>query len=100
MSEHQRGTSTSRFGVSRRESHDSSDFYARFRPPVLDNSEDVHGPLDLDEPLRCGDSRDMDLPDNSVALVVTSPPYFVGKEYEDALGQGHIPGTYLDYLRM
>jgi len=100
MSEHPRGTSTSRFGVSRRESHDSSDFYARFRPPVLDNSEDVHGPLDLDEPLRCGDSREMDLPDNSVALVVTSPPYFVGKEYEDALGQGHIPATYLDYLQM
>ena len=27
------GTSTSRFGVGKRESHDATDFYARFRPP-------------------------------------------------------------------
>jgi site-specific DNA-methyltransferase (adenine-specific) len=39
-----------------------------------------------------------DIPDSSVALVVTSPPYFVGKEYEEALGQGGIPATYLEYL--
>ena len=26
-----------------------------------------------------------ELPDNSVALVVTSPPYFVGKDYEQDL---------------
>ena len=38
--------------------------------------------------------------DNSVALVVTSPPYFVGKEYEEAIGQGHIPADYVEYLRM
>jgi site-specific DNA-methyltransferase (adenine-specific) len=35
-----------------------------------------------------------------VALVVTSPPYYSGKEYEQALGQGHIPGSYLEYLEM
>ncbi|MBI2864496.1 MAG: site-specific DNA-methyltransferase, partial [Chloroflexi bacterium] len=40
------------------------------------------------------------IPDNSVALVVTSPPYFVGKEYEEAMGQGHVPATYLEYLHM
>jgi len=28
------------------------------------------------------DSRDVVLPDESVALVITSPPYFVGREYE------------------
>ena len=38
--------------------------------------------------------------DNSVALVVTSPPYFVGKEYEEAVGQGHIPADYVDFLAM
>lgn len=43
----------------------------------------------------CGDVKD-----NSVALVVTSPPYFVGKEYEQAVGHGHVPGSYLDYLKM
>jgi site-specific DNA-methyltransferase (adenine-specific) len=95
-----KGTSTSAFGVGRRENHDASDFYARFRPPTLSDSEHVHGPVDLGDPLRCKDARDIDLPDDSVALVVTSPPYFAGKEYEAALGRGHIPATYLDYLQM
>ena len=35
---------------------------------------------------------------NSVALVVTSPPYFAGKEYERSLGQNGVPGTYFEYL--
>ncbi len=48
-----------------------------------------------------GDSRDMvDVADASVALVVTSPPYFAGKDYEAVLGHGHVPADYLDYLRM
>lgn len=47
------------------------------------------------------DSRDLGfLPDACVALVVTSPPYFVGKEYEAALGSGHVPGSYVEYLAM
>ena len=41
-----------------------------------------------------------DVHDNSVALVVTSPPYFAGKEYELALGEGGIPENYLEYLGM
>ena len=49
----------------------------------------------------CGDSRSMGkVADRSVALVVTSPPYFAGKAYEEELGEGHIPGSYLDYLEM
>jgi site-specific DNA-methyltransferase (adenine-specific) len=48
-----------------------------------------------------GDSRHMTaIDDASVALVVTSPPYFAGKEYEADLGQGHVPATYAEYLRM
>ena len=47
------------------------------------------------------DARDMhELPDNSVALVVTSPPYFAGKAYEEALGEGSIPADYIEYLKM
>src|SRR4051812_41437607 len=38
--------------------------------------------------------------DNPVALGVTSPPYFAGKEYETALGEGHVPATYAEYLAM
>ena len=51
-----------------------------------------------------GDSRDMDssgdIADASVALVVTSPPYFAGKAYEEALGTDGIPADYLEYLGM
>ena len=94
------GTSTSPFGVGRRESHDASGFYARFRPPEVSADAEV---VDFtpDPPLVCGDARAMDdLKPNCVALVVTSPPYFAGKEYEAALGAGHVPATYLDYLAM
>lgn len=70
-----RGTATSRFGVGRRESHDASEFYARFRAPEVTGEDRVVGPFDLGEPLRCADARALDLPDGSVALVVTSPPY-------------------------
>ena len=41
-----------------------------------------------------------DVADDSVALVVTSPPYYAGKEYEQAVGQGHVPASYVDYLKM
>lgn len=41
-----------------------------------------------------------EVPDKSVALVVTSPPYFVGKEYEQLVGGGAVPATYLEYLEM
>jgi site-specific DNA-methyltransferase (adenine-specific) len=46
-----------------------------------------------------GDARHMDeVPESSVALVVTSPPYFAGKEYEESLGEHGVPATYLEYL--
>jgi site-specific DNA-methyltransferase (adenine-specific) len=93
-------TSTSRFGVGRRESHDSTDFYARFTPPVLADDKLLRKPSRLDEILE-GDARRMaEVDDASVALVVTSPPYFAGKEYEAALGEGHVPASYFDYLGM
>jgi DNA modification methylase len=93
-------TATSRFGVSRRESHDASEFYARFRAPEVTADDRVAGSVDIGEPLRCADARALDLPDGCVALVVTSPPYFAGKEYEAALGEGAIPASYLEYLGM
>jgi site-specific DNA-methyltransferase (adenine-specific) len=93
-----RSTSTSAFGVSKREGHDASGFYSRFTPPALSPDSEVAPYRALDK-LIVGDSRRMDeVPDSSVALVVTSPPYFAGKEYEESLGQDGIPGTYLEYL--
>lgn len=97
-----RGTETSSFGVGRRESHDSSKFYARFSPPELSDDDSTTPPVVRDEIFlgRAQDMTDSQVADGSVALVVTSPPYFAGKEYEEALGQGHVPATYFDYLEM
>lgn len=97
-----RGTSTSNFGVGRRENHDSSGFYERFGAPVLsDDDEVVRLSEDQLDRIWVHDAREMpELPDNSVALVVTSPPYFAGKAYEEALGEGHIPADYVEYLDM
>ena len=75
-------TRTRKFGAGNRESHDASDFYARFTPPELSDDETVN-PCVVADQLIVGDARDMSaVDDNSVALVVTSPPYFVGKDYE------------------
>ena len=106
-----RSTQTSAFGVGRREGHDSSAFYARFMPPTLSEDEHINRSDDLLATLGRGrvfngSSASMTaLPDNSVALVVTSPPYFVGKEYELAVtgeldSDSRIPGTYLEFLAL
>lgn len=93
-------TSTSNFGVSRREGHDSSGFYSRFSAPVVVADETIEE-CEVKNQLICGDARDMaDVADNSVALVVTSPPYFAGKAYEEEVGVGHVPASYLAYLEM
>jgi site-specific DNA-methyltransferase (adenine-specific) len=93
-----RSTSTSAFGVSKRESHDARGFYRRFIPPVVSADAEIASPKVVDK-LFVGDARHMDeVLDSSVALVVTSPPYFAGKEYEASLGEHGVPATYLEYL--
>ena len=96
------GTATSSFGAGRREAHDASAFYARFPPPELSGDDRVKWAEGFDQPQPThGDSRNMDhLPDNSVALVVTSPPYFVGKEYEQAVAGREVPQSYAEYLTL
>lgn len=85
------GTRTRSFGVSKREGHDSSVFY---KGKLYDDCELVQLE-DLTEravPVECLDriiyasSTNMSqLPDNCVHLMVTSPPYNVGKEYDTDL---------------
>jgi DNA modification methylase len=97
-----RGTETSNFGVGKRESHDASKFYARFEQPKISDDDAISKPVVIDEIFH-GNAAEMthdQVADASVALVVTSPPYFAGKEYEEALGQGHVPATYFEYLSM
>lgn len=94
-------TSTSRFGVGRREAHDASAFYDRFGAPVVSSDKALGTPRHPVDILRAGDARTMsEVDDATVALVVTSPPYFAGKEYEAALGTDHIPENYRAYLDM
>jgi site-specific DNA-methyltransferase (adenine-specific) len=92
-----KGTRTSRFGVSKRESHDASEFYSR---KIYDNQagepdDSVEGVIDDEvlDTVQCVDSRDMSmLPDESVHLMVTSPPYNVGKEYDEDLDMDEYRG--------
>ena len=79
-------TRTTRFGVGRRESHDSSPFYGR----ALKEVETSSGRAPSEEVVRSGlyahSAETMaELPDDCVALMVTSPPYHVGKEYDSDL---------------
>lgn len=93
-------TRTRAFGAGNREAHDATPFYERFTAPEL-SDDDVVNQCAVADQLFCGDSRDLSaIADSSIALVVTSPPYFAGKAYEAALGEGHIPGSYLEYLEM
>jgi site-specific DNA-methyltransferase (adenine-specific) len=96
-----RKTTTSNFGVSTRENHDATPFYDRFRAPDLSDDDAVAPPAPVAEPFVCGDARDMAaVADGSVALVVTSPPYFAGKQYEEELHREGVPASYLEYLEM
>jgi DNA modification methylase len=96
-----RRTATSNFGVSRRENHDSSAFYGRMRPPELSTDDTVRPPAPVADPFVCGDARHMTRVDTgSVALVVTSPPYFAGKQYEEELQREGVPSSYVEYLEL
>ena len=101
MSESRKSTSTSNFGVSRRESHDASGFYSRFHAPEVSTDSTVLQPEPIDDPFQVGDARSMDaITDGSVALVVTSPPYFAGKQYEEELEREGVPSSYFEYLEL
>ncbi|MDG1558829.1 MAG: hypothetical protein P8R03_04855, partial [Candidatus Poseidoniaceae archaeon] len=82
-------TSTSAFGVSRREGHDASTYYGSRVNEGLVSSREVGEeqplPPTMANTIISGDSRNLDLPDNCVHLVVTSPPYNASKEYDEDL---------------
>lgn len=89
-------TKTSKFGTSKRESHDSTEFYNRnmysdgtLKSPLTLLSSTKVPPQPLDQwadQIYCHSSADMKhIPDESVGLAFTSPPYNVGKDYDDNL---------------
>ena len=82
-------TTTSSFGVSKREGHDSSVYYGSKMYDDLVSQRDVGDtvefPSELENVVINGDSKSMPLPDNCVHLVVTSPPYNASKAYDEDL---------------
>ena len=85
------GTKTSSFGTPGRINHDSTRFYDSRMYDGLRNGKKVKyienkiPEKDINK-IFCKSSEKMDeLPDNSVHLMVTSPPYNVSKEYDNDL---------------
>ena len=86
-----KSTETSSFGTAGRISHDASKFYAgKMYDGLRDqkNAEGIESKIDasLLNRIFLKSSESMDnLPDSSVHLMITSPPYNVKKEYDDDL---------------
>lgn len=86
-----KGTQTSAFGTTGRINHDSSEFYkgklyANQELPEPDEWIENTIPDENLNQLYCRCSENMsDIPDSSIHLMVTSPPYNAKKEYDDDL---------------
>ena len=86
-----KGTKTSSFGTPGRINHDSTQFYSSRLYEGIDNGKKVKYIENkiLEQNLNklfCKSSEKMDeLPDNSIHLMITSPPYNVTKEYDQDL---------------
>jgi site-specific DNA-methyltransferase (adenine-specific) len=91
MSFKRSGTSTSSFGTPGRINHDSTKFYnTRLYEGIITNKKVKYIENTVDKKylnkILCKSSEDMsELPDNSVHLMITSPPYNVAKEYDEDL---------------
>lgn len=92
-------TETASFGAGKRESHDATAFYRRRMmgaAPAATLGVPVTPPAEVVDRLFAASSEDMtEIPDDCVALMVTSPPYNVGKEYDADLSMDE----YLGLLR-
>jgi len=82
-------TSTASFGTGKREGHDSSGYYGRRMHAGTDGreiGEIADPPASIVDQLFQASSETMrQIPDNCVAFMVTSPPYNVGKDYDEDL---------------
>lgn len=93
-----RGTSTSSFGTSGRIGHDSSKFYNtrlydEFGITKVDGEGENEFPAHLANTVILGSSEQMrEIPDRSVHLMVTSPPYNVTKDYDKDLSLSEYMG--------
>jgi site-specific DNA-methyltransferase (adenine-specific) len=94
-------TTTSSFGSSGRVSHDASPFYNSklyLDMPQEDVVDFVENPIptgNLNAIFNSSSEEMSELPTSSVHLMVTSPPYNVGKDYDEDLSLGE----YLSFLK-
>ncbi len=105
MTRNPKRSKTSSFGTMSREGHDSREFYSkRIYADLRNGSKDSgeyreHTPDQVDV-IHCADARNMHhLPDNSVHLMITSPPYNVGKDYDDDLSLSEYRDLLSDVLQ-
>lgn len=95
-----RGTETQSFGSCGRINHNSAKFYnsklyAEYSA-IETKGIETEFPKQYINQIICGDARKMkEIPDNSVHLMITSPPYNVSKEYDEDLSLKE----YLDLLQ-
>lgn len=87
-----KSTQTSKFGTSGRCNHDSSEFYSKKIYSSNKSKITREKFVENKVPHKCinkifpKSSENMnELPDNSIHLMITSPPYNVGKEYDEDL---------------
>lgn len=85
-----KGTKTSSFGTKGRVAHDSSKFYnSKLYKEIKNNNSDIivnEFPNELLNTIIASSCENMkDIPNNSLHLMITSPPYNVSKEYDDDL---------------
>jgi site-specific DNA-methyltransferase (adenine-specific) len=99
MHKRKNGTQTSSFGSPGRMNHDSSKFYKSKLYEGLPNEKEnvvfVENKIAEENinKIFCKSSERMEeLPDNSVHLMVTSPPYNVGKDYDENLSLSEYRG--------
>ena len=122
----QRGSRTQSFGTPSRRGHDAGAFYGRKIYAGRDSESSVGGggavadsrktatkdeqavasregvvlPAEAVDVIHCHDSRDMGhLADGSVHLMITSPPYNVGKDYDEDLSMGEYQALLREVLQ-
>lgn len=92
------GTRTSAFGVSGRSNHDSSVFYnsklySDNKITKVDKKINIFPEKYINKIISKSSENMSEIPDNSIHLMITSPPYNVSKEYDEDL-------SFSEYLEM
>ncbi len=96
-----RGSQTSSFGTVGRINHDSSKFYnsklySSYENKNIEKNKENDFPKELLNKIILGNAENMnEIPDNSLHLMITSPPYNVSKVYDEDLSLD----DYLSILR-